>query len=120
MRGTRILTEDVAALRVQLDAARDKTSRYFDLISEMEKERNGWHKLHQEECIGHGNAQNLMMGTIEDMARTMSAKGLRFQIPRVLHAVREEFLQSFELPAREDVPLDKRKSGQLPPPTQPV
>jgi hypothetical protein len=108
LRGTRVLAEQVASLQIEVERARDvaqserdKASRYFEKISDFEKERDEWRRLYTGQSIGHGNAQELMMKTIEDMGRVLSQKGIRFQIPKVLHAVREEFLGTYELPARE-------------------
>ncbi len=105
MAGTRILTEQVAELRVGIDTERDKTSRYFTAIDGIKKERDDWHQLYTGQAIGHGNAQNLMMGEIEKLARALAAKGVRYSMPRVLQEVREEYLGKYEMPARADTPL---------------
>lgn len=112
MRGTEILVEQVTELRVQLDATRelvtrerDKTSRYFTKISDMEHERDEWHQLYTGQAIGHGNAQNLMMGEIEKLARVLAAKGVKYSMPMILQEVRAEYLGKYEMPARADKPI---------------
>lgn len=95
------LQAEVERARQVADAERDKSSRYFLKITDFEKERDQWQELYTRQSIGHGNAQSLMMRTMEQMAQQLQAKGVRAQIPKALHAVREEFLQNHELPARE-------------------
>lgn len=116
LRGTRLLAEQVADLRIAVEHARevatterDRTSRYFAKISAMAEERDGWHHLYTQQAIGHGNAQNLMMGEIEKLARALSAKGVTYQMPRILQEVREEFLGKYETPARTSTPLSEMK-----------
>jgi len=102
MKGTRALALQVGSLQVALEDARAQKDRYFSKIEEFEKQRDDWHQLYVDQSIGHGNAQNLMMGTIEQMGKVLSAKGIRFSIPRVLHEVRAEFMETHEMPARAD------------------
>jgi hypothetical protein len=96
---------------------RDKVSRYFAKISDFERERDGWQKLYHEQSIGHGNAQALMMGTIENLARQLHAKGVRAQIPKVLHEIREEFIGKHEMPARAGADALMSQAAAEPPPT---
>ena len=112
MHGTRILSEQVADLQIGVERAReqvgqerDKTSRYVKQILAIERERDDWHNLYTGQAIGHGNAQNLMMGEIEKLARTLAAKGVKYSMPRILQDVREEYLGKYEMPARADKPL---------------
>ena len=107
-----------------LHSERDKVSRYFSKISDFEKERDTWQRMYHEQSIGHGNAQALMMGTIENLSRQLQAKGVRVQIPKVLHEIREEFLGAHELPSREGVEALKKLQAAQPtaeatPPTTP-
>jgi len=128
MRGTEILVQQVTELRLQLDAARevttqerDKTSRYFTKISEMERERDDWHQLYTGQAIGHGNAQNLMMGEIEKLARVLAAKGVKYSMPMILQEVRAEYLGDYEMPARASKSLDDHAASarvKLAPPTE--
>jgi len=108
MEGTRLLAEQLGAVQLEVERARevaqaerDKTSRYFDQIRVFEQQRDEWQRLYFEQSAGHGGAQALMMGTIENLARELHARGGRPQIPKVLHAVRSEYEQTHELPARE-------------------
>lgn len=101
-----------------LHGERDKVSRYFAKISDFERERTEWQRLYHEQSIGHGNAQALMMGTIERMARQLQDKGVRVQIPKVLHEIREEFLSQHEMPARSAIEEAKNLQAlQAPQPT---
>jgi hypothetical protein len=102
MRGTGVLAQEVGTLQLALEDARAQKDRYFEKISEFEKQRDEWHQLYVDQSIGHGNAQNLMMDTIEQMGKVLSSKGIRFKIPRVLHEVRAEFSEKYEMPARSD------------------
>ncbi len=113
MAGTRLLASRLGTMQLERDEARAEKERYYLKIAEFEKQRNDWHKLYVEQSIGHGNAQNLMMDTIEQMGRVLSAKGIRFQIPRVLHEVRAEFLESHEMPARADEMAPKKPEPSL-------
>lgn len=103
MRGTDILTKNVGELRVQLDLARARADRYYLKISEALAERDQWHQLWQEQSIGHGNAQNLMMATIEEMGRLLEKKGVKYQLNPMISAVRAEYIENHEMPAREDL-----------------
>lgn len=110
MEGTRALTEQLTAVTIEVERARavaeeerGKTVRYFRKITDFETERTRWQKLYNEQSIGHGNAQQLMMTTIEALARQLQAKGVRVQIPKVLHALREEFASTHEMPSRDQV-----------------
>ena len=101
-----ILTDQLGALQQQIEAARleaqterDKSSRYFAKCQDFEKERDEFQHLYTTQSIGHGNAQNLMMQTIERLAQQLQQKGVRAQIPKVLHVVREEFREHHEIPA---------------------
>ncbi len=85
-------------MAIEAEAARQ---RYFVKISEVTTERDIWIKKCTDESIGHGNAQNLMMRTIDEMGQVLRAKGLNFKMPPVLQAVREEFVQVHEAPARQ-------------------
>ncbi len=93
--------------QVALEDARAQKDRYYDKIAEFEKQRNDWHRLYVEQSIGHGNAQNLMMDVIEQMGKVLTAHKIRFNIPRVLHEVRAEFLERYEMPARADELAEK-------------
>ncbi len=108
MAGTREMAIQLGVAEVALAEARSQKDRYYEKIAEFEKQRNSWHALYVEQSIGHGNAQNLMMSTIEEMGKVLSSKGIRFNIPRVLHEVRAEFLEKYEMPARSDE-LDGKK-----------
>jgi len=128
-------TQESAAERARLHAElklvisdlhteRDKVSRYFVKISAFERERDEWQRMYHEQSIGHGNAQSLMMGTIEKLSRQLQEKGVRVQIPKVLHEIREEFLGAHELPAREGVEALRKlqatqTTAETTPPTTP-
>ena len=113
MAGTRVMAQRLGAAEVAREEARAQKDRYFEKISEFEKQRNDWHRLYVEQSIGHGNAQNLMMDTIEQMGKVLSANRIRFQIPRVLHEVRAEFLEKYEMPARADELAEKKPEPPL-------
>ncbi len=113
MRGTSVLGAQLGAAQVAIEEARAQKDRYFQTITEFEKQRNSWHQLYVDQSIGHGNAQNLMMDTIEQMGKVLSSKGVRFQIPRVLHEVRAEFLEKYEMPARGDELAQKKSDPPL-------
>lgn len=94
------LTSELERAREVTQDERARRERYFEKISEFEKERSGWQKLYYEQAIGHGNAQELMMGTIEALANQVQALGGKPRIPSVLQAVRSEYVTHHELPAR--------------------
>ncbi len=108
MRGTQHLAEECAFLRVEIERARDvadgeraKTARYFAKISDFERERTTWQTSYYEQSLGHGNAQQLMMNTIETLAKQLQAAGIQPRIPNVIFAVREEFVAQHEQPSRD-------------------
>lgn len=105
---TRGLVEQLSDVTREVERAREiasaetaKRERYFEQLAVFEKQRNEAWKNYFDQAIGHGNAQNLMMTTIERFARELQARGGRPQIPKVLYKVREEYLLSHEVPARE-------------------
>jgi len=117
-----ILRADSAASLAQLEHAlteaiteRDKSSRYFLKITEFEQERDRIQVLYTRHAIGHGNAQQLMMNTIETLVRQLQAKGVRAQIPKVLHVVREEYQANYEVPARAAAEAIAKAQGAAPP-----
>jgi len=87
----------------ELELARLQRDTYFTKIDSIANERDIWIDLHNREAIGHGNAQNMMMGTIDALGRQLVALGERPKIPRVIQEVREEYQAAFETPAREKV-----------------
>lgn len=95
------LRVQVERAREEAGEARDQKSRYFDKISGIEKEMTGWKNLYREQAIGHGNAQALMMNVIEHQQKLLRAKGVRFDVPEVLRALREEFQATHELPSKD-------------------
>ena len=102
-------------MREVAQAERDKSSRYFLKITDFENERNQWQKLYSDQSIGHGNAQNLMMHTIEQLAAQLAAKGVKFKVPKVLQAIRDEFAETHEMPARAQLQAltESMKQAQL-------
>lgn len=116
LRGTDVLTRQIGELRVQLEDARGRADRYRTKISEVLQEREDFHQLWQQQSIGHGNAQNMMMTTIEEMGRLLSQKGVRYRLNPLLQAVRDEYLEKHEMPARADL---KKQEPQSPPPPPP-
>lgn len=107
MRGTTLLAEECATLKVELERAREvaadergKRERYFVKISEFERQRTDWQERYYAQSIGHGNAQELMMATVENLARQLQSLGHRPRIPSVLHALRAEYQSQHEMPSR--------------------
>lgn len=116
--GTDVLTREIGNLRMLLEDARGRADRYHTKIAEALQEREEWHQLWQQQSIGHGNAQNMMMTTIEEMGRLLSAKGIKYRLNPVLQAVRSEYLTEHEMPAREDLKQQKESATkQQTPPT---
>ncbi len=111
-----VVTE-LAAARAEATAERDKSSRYFLKISDFERERTQWQNLYTSQSIGHGNAQNLMMRTIEDFARLLQNHGVKVVVPKVLSAIREEFQATHEQPSRALAEAVKSAEAQLAAPT---
>jgi len=118
--GTRMLAEEVATLKIEVERSREvaseeraKRERYFDSISKAERECQSWKDLYHSQSIGHGNAQELMMQTITNAQRVLAAKGVKLSIPRVLYAIREEFVAEHEMPSR--AALDTKKPDTQPP-----
>lgn len=105
--GTRLLTEEVTTLKIEVERSREvateeraKRERYFGSISKAESECLRWKDLYHSQSIGHGNAQELMMRTITNAQQALAAKGVKFSIPSVLYAIREEFQAQHEMPSR--------------------
>ena len=106
MRGTRLLAEECAGLKIEVERARDvagderaRTARYFEKITDFERERTTWQTSYYEQSLGHGNAQQLMINTIETLARQLQENGVRPQIPKIIYAIREEYQTQHEMPA---------------------
>jgi DNA polymerase III delta prime subunit len=119
MRARIAVSAELAEAKAFAESERDKASRYFLKITDFENERTQWQRLYNQQSIGHGNAQNLMMRTIEDLTRQLQAKGVRAQVPKVLHALREEFLEAHEMPSRALAEAVNRAQTQ-PPTTEPT
>ncbi len=124
MTGTKLMAEQLADLTIEVERAREATEaerakgvRYFHKISDFETERTKWQELYYTQSIGHGNAQQLMMNTIEDLARKLQKLGVRAHIPRVLQAVRDDYLSEHEMPAR--AAQAEAKPTEATPPTTP-
>lgn len=118
MEGTRLLAEECATLKLEVERAREiaqdersKRERYFTQLEAFEKQRVEWQELYFAQSVGHGNAQSLMMQTIERLSRELQAKGGRPVIPKVLHALRGEFEERHELPARQAQALLKENAA---------
>jgi hypothetical protein len=71
--------------------AEAKTQRYFAEIESACNQRNHWSKLYQDMSTQYGNAQDLMIRTIERLARQLQAAGIKPKVPPVIKAVRDEF-----------------------------
>jgi hypothetical protein len=117
-----LLGDELRPLQQQLDMARasllaeqGKSARYFHKISDFEAERDRIQQLYTEHTIGHGNAQQLMMNTIEDLARQLQARGGRPQIPKVLSVVRDEYLAKHEMPVRAAAEAIQKAQAAAPP-----
>ena len=105
-RGVLHLTEQMGAMQVELERAREvaqdersKRERYFTKIADFEKIAHNWQKSYYDQSIGHGNAQQIMMDCIETLARQLQGAGIPPKIPSVIHAVRAEFMEQHQLPA---------------------
>ena len=104
----------VETARLEAQDARDHKSRYFLKIAEIEQEMTTWKNLYQEQSIGHGNAQAMMMRTIEHLGSLLKKHGVKFELPRALNAVRADFEEEHAAPAREAVKLASQEQPKLP------
>lgn len=107
MEGTRLVAEECAALKIQVENAREnagaseaKADRYFIKISDFERQSSAWQKLYYDQTLGHGNAQEMMMSTIEALAQQLQSMNVRPRIPSILHALRSEYLSAHEMPVK--------------------
>ncbi len=81
-RGHALLTQHLGDLQQQLEQARETTHRYQLKIGDTLAERDRWVTLYYEESIGHGNAQDMMMGLINRMGAKLQQAGAVGEIER--------------------------------------
>lgn len=55
-------------------------------------ERDKWQHLYFDQSVAHGNAQAMMMSTIDYMAGKLRQAGIEVPIPKVLAEVQQEFI----------------------------
>lgn len=99
VRGTALLSEEVLSLRAIVEDERGQKGRFQSKIAEVTEERDQWVTLYHEQSIGHGNAQTIMMETIEIQARALRARGIKVTIPSVIQQLRDDFRSQHEEPA---------------------
>lgn len=99
------MSGELDSAREAREAARAERDRYLVKVSDLAQERDAWMNLQRREAIGHGNAQNLMMQTIDGLGRQLQQAGKTPKIPAVIAQVREEFQAKFEDPARREDPV---------------
>jgi hypothetical protein len=97
--------ETVNATREAFEHCRDqweewerKAESYRSLNSSILNERDKWQHLYGEQSVAHGNAQAMMMGTIEYMGKKLTRSGISFQIPAVLEEVRQQYIENHVTP----------------------
>ncbi len=95
----RLLTT-VRALTHQLQrttAERDDFERRAEsnrlTIESVIQQRDGWCKLYDDQAIGHGNAQAIMMGVIEHQALKLRQAGIEVPLPPVIQETMGVFVQ---------------------------
>lgn len=106
------LGQELKSLHLMLQDERLKSQRYFEKISGIAKERDEWLKLYTDQSIAHGNAQNMMLNTIEHLSRQLSAHGIKHKVPGIINEVRAEYVSKHESPARDLV--ESKKAPEAP------
>lgn len=71
-----------------------KADAYFQAISIIEKERDNYRLLYQDQSLGHDNAQRLMMHIISELHKELHKLGVTFKLPEIIQAVRGSFEES--------------------------
>lgn len=71
-----------------------KADAYFQAISIIEKERDNYRSLYQDQSLGHDNAQRLMMHIIGELHRELHKLGVTFKLPEIIQVVRGSFEES--------------------------
>lgn len=66
-----------------------KASEYRNTIGGVLVERDNWNRLYDEQSIGHGNAQAIMMDAITFLQRKLQAAGVEVQLPDVVRETQE-------------------------------
>lgn len=98
-----------ASLRQAVEEAEAKVGRYFQSIQSMERQRDEWRALYQEQALTHSNAQEMMMGLIEHAGRLLATKGINLKIPSIIQVIREQFHEQHTLPVRKAIALMRQQ-----------
>lgn len=91
--------QENADLRGQLDGARNRADSLFASADSVVKECTEWRRRYYEQSLQAGNAQALMMATLEQLAAKCQALGGKVEIPRIIQAVRSEYVTQHVQPA---------------------
>jgi len=83
------------------ELAEKKAAEYFDAIEGVVKERSNWSSLYQRVVLEYGNAQDLMMRTIDNLCRQLEKLGKKVEVSKAIKAVRQEFFETHERPLKE-------------------
>jgi len=79
---------------LHIQNAKRKADAYFQVISIIEKERDSYRSLYQDQSLGHDNAQRLMMHIIGELHRELHKLGVTFRLPEIIQVVRGSFEES--------------------------
>lgn len=93
-----LLLKENEQLTAHAREAEGKSETNLRVLLDMQSQRDQWQKLYMDQGAAHGNAQALMMETIERLFRTLQTHGIKCTLSPILQQVRSEFLEKHELP----------------------
>jgi len=93
------LSQQVEIARRQRDELFRQKAEQFERIDGIVKEANGWRSHYHEQSIAHGNAQALMLETIERQAKALTALGRLTEVPPIIRTVMADFRKEHVMPA---------------------
>lgn len=84
--------------RLQWEEWECKAKGYQSINSGILTERDSWQHLYFDQSVGHGNAQAMMMSTIDYMGSKLRQAGIEVPVPRLLAEVQQEFTRQHVTP----------------------
>jgi hypothetical protein len=84
--------------RLQWEEWERKAKGYQGINSGILTERDNWQHLYFDQAVGHGNAQAMMMSTIDYLAGRLRGLGVEVPLPAALSQVQQEFTRQHVTP----------------------
>lgn len=95
----RVVASELGAARAAAVDWERRAEEYRGTIQGVLKERDNWNKLYDEQSIGHGNAQAVMMDAIGHLVRLLRKAGVDPKLPAIIQETQDLYRERHVEPA---------------------